>query len=109
MTEIDLKRSVPAKLVHADKWGSLEPGECIKLVDGNGGSVIGLLSACPGCGEPLSLDFVRERPGHPRWNVSGGDPAKPETLSLSPSILHDPSKGACGWHGYLTNGVFTPC
>lgn len=84
MTEIDLKRSVPAKLVHADKWGSLEPGECIKLVDGNGGSVIGLLSACP-------------------------DPAKPETLSLSPSIFHRTEDGGCGWHGYLTNGVFTPC
>lgn len=27
----------------------------------------------------------------------------------APSILHDPAKGGCGWHGYLRNGVFEPC
>jgi hypothetical protein len=24
-----------------------------------------------------------------------------ETLQLSPSILSDPAKGGCGWHGYI--------
>ncbi len=109
MAEIDLKRSVPAKLVHAGKWDELEPGDAILLTSRDDKSVIGLLCSCPGCGKHLALDFVRERPDHPRWNVAAGDPSKPETLTLSPSILHDPAKGACGWHGYLTNGVFTPC
>lgn len=31
-----------------------------------------------------------------------------ETLSLTPSILRTEPHG-CGWHGFLTNGVFAPC
>jgi len=27
-----------------------------------------------------------------------------ENLTLTPSILRNPAKGGCGWHGYITNG-----
>jgi hypothetical protein len=107
--EIDLKRCVPAKRVSADKWDSLEHGECVIVTSREGDAVTGYVAACPGCGQPLSLDFARERPEHPQWSVTAGDPLQPESVTLSPSILHDPAKGACGWHGYLRNGVFEPC
>ena len=32
-----------------------------------------------------------------------------ETLTLTPSILSDPAKGGCGWHGFITNGEVTQC
>jgi len=43
------------------------------------------------------------------WSWSGS--AEGNTLTCSPSILvtmdkHEP--GGCNWHGFLTNGVFTP-
>lgn len=41
--------------------------------------------------------------GYPSWKMTG-DPAKPETLSLSPS-LH--LKGS--WHGWLKNGRLESC
>lgn len=31
-----------------------------------------------------------------------------ETLSLHPSIFR-PAPHGCGWHGFLTTGVFAPC
>jgi hypothetical protein len=42
------------------------------------------------------------------WTVTAGDWTDPTTLSLQPSIYH-PATGTpkgCGWHGYLTGGVF---
>lgn len=38
------------------------------------------------------------RPGGPLWDRRG---ETFETLRLSPSILSDPAKGGCGWHGYI--------
>lgn len=110
MSAHDLSRCVAAKLVSADKWSSLEPGDCITVVSAKRpGVVVGLVHACAGCGEHVGLDFEREREGHPQWSVVSGNPAQPETLTTSPSILHDPAKGGCGWHGYLRAGVFEPC
>lgn len=34
-----------------------------------------------------------------------GDPRRPETVSVTPSIFVNPPGG---WHGYLTNGVLNP-
>lgn len=57
------------------------------------------LIACPGCGQ-----FGSARDGA-KWSVAGGSEEDVTTLSLQPSIL----KHCCGWHGYLTNGVFVSC
>lgn len=32
-----------------------------------------------------------------------------ETLSTQPSILRNPARGGCGWHGYITNGEILTC
>lgn len=37
-------------------------------------------------------------PTEPTWQRTG---ETFETLQLSPSILSDPTKGGCGWHGYV--------
>jgi hypothetical protein len=65
------------------------------------GPAAGIIFACPGCGELSSCGFtpIDQRP---RWTWNG-DRAKP---TLSPSILADPAKGGCGWHGFLTAGRF---
>lgn len=72
------------------------------------GVVWGYDFACPGCDSRSYLALSDDNPG-PRWNVTEGDPHKPETVTLSPSILHATERGGCGWHGYLTAGVFRPC
>jgi hypothetical protein len=41
------------------------------------------------------FDATQERP---RWTRVGDTF---ETLQLTPSILSDPAKGGCGWHGYI--------
>lgn len=68
-----------------------------------------LVLACPGCGR-----FSGMTCGHPKppnddgatWDITGGSLDDVTTLTLSPSIN---CVGCCGWHGYLTNGVFAPC
>lgn len=72
------------------------------------GVVWGYGFACPGCGSKSFLALSGENP-EPRWTVVGGDVARPESVSLTPSILHDRAKGGCGYHGYLTAGSFVPC
>ncbi len=53
---------------------------------------------CPcGCRELLSVSFA---PGRWTWD---GNREKP---TVRPSILH---VGGCGYHGWLTNGVFERC
>lgn len=54
-----------------------------------------LAIVCPGCGK------VSFSAGKHCYNEA--------TMSYTPSIVHEPTKGGCGWHGYLTNGVFKPC
>jgi hypothetical protein len=39
---------------------------------------------------------------HPVWQRAG---ETFETLQLSPSILSDPEKDGCGWHGYIGKDV----
>jgi hypothetical protein len=53
----------------------------------------GLIIVCPKCGKVTS--------GRHIYN--------PETKSLTPSIVHNKDLGGCGWHGWLTNGIFTEC
>ena len=54
-----------------------------------------LLIICPGCGQKSAS--------------SGTHRFYKETLSYTPSIVHDKSLGGCGWHGWLTNGEFKEC
>jgi hypothetical protein len=72
------------------------------------GRVWGYGYTCPGCGSRSYLAIDPEQP-HPRWSVTAGDAAHPDTVTLSPSIFHTVERGGCGWHGYLTNGVLRPC
>lgn len=63
---------------------------------------------CPGCGNLSCVEFIHNgMPNQMVWTVSAGVVFEPEGVSLSPSIRHN--IGACGWHGYLTRGVFEPC
>lgn len=108
MAGIDIKRSAKARLVESITQ-SAEPGDCetFNASKADGGGVAGLHFVCPGCRAIGSLPIK----GRVAWTVVEGDVSRPESLTLSPSILHDnPALGGrCGWHGYLTNGVFTPC
>lgn len=98
MADVDVRRTVPARLVEdIDAEGQCEPG-CMMLDSRHQG----YLFACPGCGEQLSLP-VRGGSG---WTVTAGTVEHPETLSLTPSLHHVAAARGCGWHGYLTGGVF---
>lgn len=66
----------------------------------------GMLICCPGCGHLSWLPFgvTDHRPEvlvrvH-KWQLSG----TPEKPTLTPSIHHI----GC-WHGWLRDGIFTPC
>lgn len=64
-----------------------------------------LMFACPGCGQWGGI-----RATHPKtessWDITAGSLEDVTTLTLAPSIH---CIDCCGWHGYLTNGVFTSC
>lgn len=110
MTDTDLRRSVPARFAAPDDVPSrMQPGDLYPERPSPDGNVVGYVYACVGCGS-LSGIHLRGRVGEgPRWRVESGDPGRPSSLTLAPSILHDPAKGGCGWHGYLRGGVFVPC
>lgn len=74
-----------------------KPGD-IELRKLPGGNVAGYAYRCPGCGQE---DWLNVDDGTNGWALSGAIDAP----TLRPSILHWP----CGWHGYLTAGVFEPC
>jgi len=58
-------------------------------------NLIQLVIICPGCGQESAS--------------AGSHSFNKETLSYTPSIVHNPKLGGCGWHGFLTNGWFTEC
>lgn len=62
------------------------------------GEPAGYAYRCPGCGQN---DWLMVDDGWQGWVLTGSADAP----TLRPSILHRP----CGWHGYLTDGVFEPC
>lgn len=63
------------------------------------------------------VGFANPLDGGPFFESSAGAPSPKwqrtgdtfETLTLTPSILSDPAKGGCGWHGFNTNGEVTGC
>lgn len=70
------------------------------------GNICGLSYVCPcGCGSESALIFhpyPKYRPDEARWTWDGNE----QSPTLRPSILR--TRG-CGWHGYLTVGVFESC
>ena len=111
MSAVDTRRTVPARMVDdLDAPGDDGPGCMLALNPREGGGPCpGYLFACPGCGRHSGLYLHPPDPGTPRWHVTAGDATRAEGLSLSPSIHHTTALGGCGWHGYLTAGVFAPC
>lgn len=69
---------------------------------------VGVLFDCPcgHCGIPVYVPFANPLDGSAQYDRQGwqrtGDTF--DTLTLTPSILRNPDKGGCGWHGYVTNG-----
>lgn len=63
-----------------------------------------LLFTCPGCGEfgQISVGFQKKL-SSPSWLLAKGDRENVSDWTLTPSIN---CVGRCGWHGYLTDGVF---
>jgi len=106
MTTVDTRRTVPARVVEDIDADGAQPGDVeVLAIDG---VVWGYGFACAGGGSKSFLALNSENP-EPRWRVTAGDAAQPSTVTLSPSIFHTAERGGCGWHGYLTNGVFAPC
>lgn len=86
-----------ARLVLDIKAQEAQPGD-IELRQFSNGQVGGYAYRCPGCGQE---DWLCVDDGTYGWKQTGHVDAP----TLRPSILHLP----CGWHGYLTDGEFTPC
>ena len=108
-TPIDTHRAVPARIVEDIDAPDVGPG-CLMVTTRRGSTAcVGYILTCPGCGTQCGLYLSPPDPGTPRWTVTAGDPSHAEGLTLSPSIHHTTAQGGCGWHGYLTRGVFTPC
>ena len=106
MSDVDAHRTVGARMVEDVDTEGVGPGSVeVRAFDG---AVWGYGYACAGCGSRSYLALSDDNPG-PRWDVTAGDPRKPETVTLSPSIFHTKERGGCGWHGYLAAGVFRPC
>lgn len=106
MLTVDLRRAVSLHPVEDIDAPDVAPGDVeVRIIDG---VVWGYAFACPGCGGRSYLALGDLDPG-PRWSVTAGDAARPETVSLSPSILDAAGRGGCGWHGYLRAGRLEPC
>lgn len=76
------------------------PGEFAWLMDMDGERMTYMQFCCPGCGREGTIS-IRPSSDPESW-AWDGDREKP---TLSPSIN---CVGCCGWHAYLTKGVFGP-
>ena len=103
----DVRARVKARAVTGGAFcdEDVQPGDTTTFEPN--GAVEELAIACPGCGRRSLLPLVKGH--HCRWTVTAGDVRNIESLTLSPSIFHRVEDGGCGWHGYLTKGVFEPC
>lgn len=98
---VDVKRTVPAKRLvfpREPHWPErAEPG-AYEIYQ----PTVWLV-ACPGCGDVSAMTVGYPKPAdRPSWELTGTDDAP----TLTPSVN---CTGCCGWHGYLTAGVFRPC
>lgn len=105
---VDTGRRVPLRIVADTDCADAAPGDAMVL-DGPAGGVSGYAFRCPGCGCESALLLPHEgRGATPVWSVVAGDPRTGAGLTLSPSVHHAAPQG-CGWHGWLRDGVLTPC
>ena len=109
---VDSHRTIAAKPLDWDEWyiecpTHGEPGSAgmfLKYHDSTGDH---LMFACPGCGQFSPIRVGVDKPSDaPSWCVTTGRVDDVKSLSLVPSIH---SKYCCGWHGYLTDGIFRSC
>ena len=82
----------PPMMCVGGRWRG-PPGALIVQSDGS------FVLCCPGCGEAGT-----GRDGA-KWEAVSGSFADVSRLTLKPSI----QKSCCGWHGFLTFGVFEQC
>lgn len=61
----------------------------------------GLQFVCPGCRAICSIAFIKVG-SYTTWEWDGNR----EQPTATPSIHHTKTLGGCGWHGFLTKGVF---
>lgn len=75
-----------------------KPGHFKFWIKGDSEQISGLHFWCPcGCGSLLGVEFAPNK-----WTWDGNM----DRPTVQPSILRH---GGCGWHGFLTNGVFLEC
>lgn len=103
---VDTGRTCRVRVVDDIDADDVQPGDI--EVRGAGHDAGGYAFACPGCGSRSWLALGPDNPS-PRWVVTAGDVARPDTVTLSPSIFHTRERGGCGWHGWLRDGVLVPC
>ncbi len=101
--QVDPKRT-GVKALPVEKYvKDLPPGACLPWDAASGR----LHFACPGCGQLGGINCGHPKPAQgPSWDIVGGKPEDPASLTLVPSIL---CQSCCGWHGYLRGGVFESC
>lgn len=107
MAATDPRRTCPAihrQVFDADGGApngiEAEPGTCQRVQPNR------LMFTCPGCGQWGGVQAFPPPKKPEGWEIVRGTLDDPTTLTLSPSIH---CQGCCGWHGYLTDGVFTSC
>ena len=87
-----IKMEIPLNLVEDDEL-LLNKGDALVVIGRE--DKLQLIIVCPGCGKTSAS--------------AGGHVYNPKTKSYHPSIVHNKDLGGCGWHGWLTNGIFKEC
>ena len=80
------------------------PGDLFYTIDKED-KIVGFIEMCPcGCATigAVTFDTGSLEQKSPKWKWNGNK----EKPTVTPSIRRI---GGCGWHGYLTNGVFKSC
>jgi hypothetical protein len=95
-----MKLTENANALDLDHWTDLQDHQYLLLQEYSTDKLCSIVFKCPGCKQPLSVTNTVEV-GRAHWEIDF------ETMTVSPSILHDRSKGGCGWHGYMKAGELT--
>jgi hypothetical protein len=98
--EVNIKRTVKLIPTVFDELEDGEPGKAAIFHENV------LHFTCPGCGRFGGIGICYGANVPNAWLLVEGNKNDPTTWTLSPSIR---CVGCCGWHGYLTKGVFTSC
>lgn len=79
----------------------INPGDYRFTGKVNLSGIFGMIFVCPcGCGEQGHVSFDNApKQDHPRWHWNENE----HRPTLTPSLN---KTDGCGWHGYLTDGIF---